>query len=984
MKSKRISRIICFPIIAILIIALLVVNVVAIAKADMINQWVIGTRVEQSEENTEKAIAHSEEVAEQIEGEGIILLKNEDDVLPLAEDTDKVNVFGWSSTQWVQGGSGSGRVAELETDLLAALKEQGISYNTELTKMYQEFQDERPYASNTVGTLNSWASESCRLYEPSVSNTAYYSEELLENAKEYSDTALVVIGRFAGESSDCPKVQYKMTEKDGEIIEDESRTYLDLSTEEEELLTYAGENFDKVIVVVNSPNAMSLAGVDRIAGIDACMLVGGTGSKAATAVPKVLKGEINPSGKTTDTYAYNLTTSSTYANSGETGVVLYTNGDGLYPADGETTNGNVGTGPLYDGVAYLDYTEGIYVGYKWYETADTEGYWENVSNEYGNGYEGVVQYPFGYGLSYTDFEWEIVDTVPKAGEALEKDSRISVTVRVTNVGETAGKDVVELYYTPPYTKGGIEKSSSNLAAFEKTKMLEPGESEELVLSFDAEDMASYDCYDANGNGFSGYELENGTYEIKVMSNAHEVADMKDAVTEYQVTEDIRYAEDSVTGSTVENQFTGEDAADGVSLDGSDSGADITYLTRADFAGTFPAEVKAAREMTDNIKELNLYTKEMADAWADPEDEEIVTGAKNELMLYEDDKVTELGLKLGADYDDEQWEDVLDQLTVDEMTNLVLHGYVKTDKVESVGKKLTKEVDGPAQIGSFNQPVAGVGFPNATVLAQTWNKQLAYDFGVALATEAGDYGYSGWYAPGLNMHRSVFGGRNYEYYSEDSYLTGVMGSKTVEGSLDAGIYVYVKHYAVYDQETLRDGLYTWLTEQALREIYLKPFKMIIQDGGATGMMTAYNRVGAVWAGGSEALMDLAREEWGYHGTFLTDYSDHHIYMNMDQALRAGGDLWMDGWLNDGTFQYETESNSFKQALRRASKNVLYMWLNAAYENASYNEMAATPIEKPAIVDNFKWWIPLLAVIDILAVIGFTLWIRRLLRPAKTKK
>lgn len=957
MKEKKVKKPgrVSLVLMSLLLVIVLIVNIVCVVMRDTLNQY-LGSRPELGEELADAG----EELAAQIEEEGIVLLQNKDDVLPLSEDIDRVNVFGWSATQWINGGSGSGQCATLETDFLTALEDAGISYNEDLIDMYRDFQSSRPYASD--GALHTYPSEFCRLYEPSVSDTDYYSEELLSQAEEYSDTAIVVIGRHTGESNDCPKVQYKQTEKGGDIVTDETRTYLDLSAEEEELLTYAGETYDNVIVVVNSTNQMTLGAVESTPGVDACLLVGGTGANGAKAIPKVLYGEVNPSGHTTDTYVYDFTTSSTYVNSGDEGVGYYTDADGLYPADGETRNGNMSDNPLYPGVAYTDYAENIYIGYKWYETADAEGYWDDVSNEYGEGYDGVVQYPFGYGLSYTEFEWELLDHTEGS---LDENGQITATVRVTNTGDTAGKDVVQLYYSAPYYEGQIEKSSVVLGDFAKTGLLEPGESEDVTLTMDVYDMASYDCYDANENGFAGYELDAGDYVFQIMRNAHDTVDSFTCTAD----ENIQYPEDPVSGSEVHNLFTGEDAVDGISLDGSDSDSNIVYMTRADFEGTFPAEKTADRAMTDNLKETNLYTEEMAEAWIDDSDEPITTGADNGLSVTnEDGTISELGLALGADFDDPQWEDLLDQLTVEEMEDLVLHGYVKTSAAESVGKPQTSELDGPSQVGSFSMNVRGTGFSNPTVLGQTFNKEIAYQYGLQCGAESKQLGLDGWYAPGMNLHRSAFGGRNYEYYSEDPYLTGMFASGAVSGSMDAGVYTFAKHFIGYDQEAARDGIYLWMTEQSLRENYLAPFKMMIQEGGSTGLMSSYGRIGAVWSGGSEALLtDLLRDEWGFEGSVLTDYADHHVFMNGDQALRAGGDLWMDGWLSDGEFAFETESNSFQQELRRASKDVIYTYLHAQYVHEEYMDNGGDALYDVEPNESLNIWLTILLAVDAVVIV-----------------
>ena len=563
----------------------------------------------------------AEALAAEVEAEGTVLVQNNDNTLPLNADTKKVNVFGWASTAWLGGGSGSGGVNAVNTDLLAALTAYGIEYNTELTDMYKDFQPGREY----VRTLNSRPEQSGRLYEPDINNQTYYTQSMLDSAKSFSDTAIVVIGRLAGESNDATKQQYKRTEKGGDIVVDDTRTMLELTTEEEDLLNYVGANYAHVVVLINSTNVMELGQIETIPGIDACLIAGLSGSEGATAVPEVLWGDREPSGRTADTWAYDLTTAASYANAGLEGVGKYSDADGLYPADG-TTSGNLDTPYAYEQVSYVDYAEGIYIGYKWYETADAEGYWDAERNEHGTGYDAVVQYPFGYGLSYTSFDWKVTDATAN-GSALTKDGNVTVKVAVTNTGDRAGKDVVQLYYTAPYTAGEIEKSSVELGAFAKTKELAPGESEEVTLTVPVSDMASYDAYDANHNGFTGYELDAGDYIFTVRHDAHDVDDDANATITCSLPAGVQYAEDTATGNAVSNKFTGSDAIDGVSLDGSDSDQNITYLTRADFADTFPKTNTSTRAMTDNVKALNLYTADDANGWINDADEAITTGAR---------------------------------------------------------------------------------------------------------------------------------------------------------------------------------------------------------------------------------------------------------------------------------------------------------------------------------------------------------------------
>ena len=889
-----------------------------------------------------------EKLAKEIVEEGVVLVKNDNKTLPLNKTVNnKVNVFGWSSTQWVAGGSGSGRVVDSQNGnslntrvgLIDALNDYGIETNTTLTNFYKGSGTSRPGFSS--GTLNTFDYQFHRLIEPNMDS---YSDSLLDNAKSFSDVAIVVLGRVSGESSDAPLVQYKGSGSSS-TPNDTTKTYLDASDEELALLDYVSNNYAKCIVLVNSTNQMNLNFLKDYPNIKACLVCGATGMSAASGVVSVLYGEANPSGRLADTYAYDFATNASYINSGSRGVSTYTNGAGYYPADG-TNNPNVGTSPKYDGVSYLDYVEGIYVGYKWYETADKEGYWNDVDNKYGKGYDGIVQFPFGFGLSYTTFSWEITELSKSNNQEFSKNDNISLTVRVSNTGEVAGRDVVELYYSAPYKKGEIEKSAINLLAFAKTTVLKPGEFEDVTLSFAVRDMASYDFNDANNNVFIGYELDKGDYQIKLMSDSHHEKAVvgtgvhTSSTITYSLVKNVLYDQDAYSGGDIFNRFTGEDTEDGVSIDGSDSNANITFLSRADFVNTFPKEKSQERAMTQNVIDNNLYTSAMAISDNNPDDEAPTFGANNNKKLYvkvgENTVPNDLGYQLGADYDDPAWEEVLDQLTETELRNMTLHGYVNTGALASVGKAKETNVDGPNQIGSFNVPNAGTGFPNATTVAQTWSTRLAYDFGLALGAESKTLGYDGWYGPGINIHRSAFGGRNYEYFSEDSLLTGLIAAQEIKGAKNKGVYCFLKHLVVYEQESMRDGIYVWLTEQALREIYLKPFEIAIHIGGANGVMTSYGRLGATWAGGNKALITgILREEWGFNGMVLTDYADHQKFMNGDQALRAGGDLWMDGYNNNGSYKFDTSSNTFKQHLRRAGHDVLYACLNAALAADEYD-------------------------------------------------
>ena len=979
-------------------VAALAAGTVALAlMGDTVKSFLGTDAVDVSAERRDATMEAGRALAERIEAEGIVLVRNEDQTLPLPKGTDRVNVFGWASTQWVGSGSGSGQVTGSVMGLLDALEERGVSYNHELADMYRAFHGERDYRG--AGALNSHDYEYCRLYEPSVDDATCYSEDLLANAREFSDTAIVVIGRVAGESIDCPARQYKVRERGGGVVTDATRTYLELSQEEEELLAYVGATYEHVVVVVNSTNTMELGELETVPGVDAALLAGATGEVGARAVASVLWGDANPSGRTADTYAYDFSTAASWANAGEKGEGSYVGSRGLYPADG-TPNVNVGVAETYDAVRYVDYVEGIYVGYRWYETADAEGFWDDVTNEHGTGYEGVVQYPFGYGLSYTDFAWEVVGRAPSQGTRVERETSFSLRVRVTNTGSVAGRDVLQLYCSAPYASGGIEKASSVLVAYEKTRLLQPGESQEVTLSFDLDDVASYDCRDANANGFCGYELERGEYVVELRRNAHEVAECPAARTTLYLPDDVACETSLETGAAVTNRFTGDAAADGVSIDGSDSGAGITYLTRADFAGTFP-EVRAAnRPMSDAVAELNLYDGERA-----REDAEIVAQSSGAAdvqpsasswsqtwRLFSDGELTELGVELGTDYGSPFWEIVLDRISVSDMERLTLHGYLATGSIEAIGKPLTKEVDGPAQVGSFNQLTYGVGYPAPSVLAQTWNVGLAREYGRQLGLEAAVLGVDGLYAPCSNLRRTPVGGRNYEYYSEDPLVCGTMATQVVGGARDAGTYCFLKHFAVNNQDSYRDSLYTWLTEQTLRELYLRPFQIAV-EGGATGLMTSYNRIGATWAGGSRALLtDVLRGEWGFEGAVITDYADHQQYMSADQALLAGGDLYMDGVFRNGEYALAPGDGSgergYAASLRRATKNVLYMSVEARAANLAHNEAAAADgregIERPIKRPGANYLGTALGIADAAALVCVVAWGHRALERRRARR
>nr|WP_237334211.1 glycoside hydrolase family 3 N-terminal domain-containing protein [Streptococcus marmotae] len=558
---------------------------------------------------------------------------------------------------------------------------------------------------------------------------------------------------------------------------------------------------------------------------------------------------------------------------------------------------------------FVNYQEGIYVGYRYYETRFVDNATGKVDEV---AYQKAVQYPFGYGLSYTNFKQEIT-SMKEDGDEIE------VKVKVTNTGEVAGKDVAQVYYTAPYTAGGIEKSHVVLAGFGKTEVLEPGKSEELAIRFDRDDLASYD-----EKNEKAYVLDAGNYEIKLMNNAHDVLDSKT----YTVAQKEVRKQRTSDKAEVTNAF--EYAV-----------GDVNYVTRNDWAGTLPTKRTSDKEATDAVaKEVDRENFRIDADAETPVDK--VEAEKNGLRLAD---------LVGADYDDERWEKLVAQMTVAEMAALIGHGGYATIAVKSVDKPAVVDLDGPAGINGIFQGIKGIQYNSEVVVASTWNTALAEEMGDAFAKEALAHGIVGLYAPAVNIHRSPFSGRNFEYYSEDPVVSGQMASALVKKALDNGVYTFTKHFALNDQEDNREGVATWSNEQAIREVYLKAFELPVKEGGATAIMSSFNRIGTLWAGGNSDLLNtVLRGEWGFHGMVITDY-DGQSYMSPDQAIRNGGDLMLTPVGDDPT-TLSTGTKEGVAALRQASKNILYTIAHSA----------ALDIYKP----KTKWWLVVLVAANIVLV------------------
>lgn len=825
-----------------------------------------------SEENVVSATALCEDIAD----EGIVLLDNQG-TLPLAKNS-KLNVFGWASTNPCYGGTGSGALSDAypTVTLLEGLKNAGFELNTELSDFYTAYRADRP-------VVGMWAQD-WTLPEPEASQ---YSDEMMENAKAFSDTAMVVITRVGGEGADLPTDVSKVTYDAGHSYNDfePGEHYLQLSKTEEDMVKLVCDNFDNVVVVYNGANAMELGWVKDYSQIKSVIWCAGTGQSGFNALGSILCGDVNPSGRTIDTFVYDLTQTPTANNFGN---FNYTNMD-------EFKANSFGADTI---PAFVNYVEGIYVGYKFYETAAAEGLID---------YDKTVVYPFGRGLSYTTFTQTL-------NSVTEADGTITVDVTVTNTGSASGKEVVEVYYNPPYTNGGIEKASANLIGFAKTSELAPGASENVTVTFKAEDMASYDTY-----GKGCYVLEKGDYVISINADSHTVLDSK----VYNVASDIVYDASNKRESDVEVADNKFDFAEG----------NVTYLSRADgFANYAEATAAPADFELPAQAKATFYNNSNwnPEDFNNADDVAPTTGAKNGLKLKD---------MVGVDYNDAQWDAFLDQLTVSDMDSLIALGGYQSAAVSSIGKVQAIDCDGPASINNNFTKQGSIGFPSAVMIAATWNTDLAHDFGTSIGKMADDMNVSGWYAPAMNIHRSAFAGRNFEYYSEDGVLSGAMAANAIMGSQEQGVYAFMKHFALNDQETNRTSmLCTWSTEQAIREIYLKPFEKCIKDADCHAVMSAFNYIGTTYAGSCpELLIDVLRGEWGFVGMVLTDYYGVYGYQDADRLIRNGGDFCLVNYDTETNHLTDTTSATALVSARQACKNILYTVANSR----AYYEENLTP-------------------------------------------
>ena len=855
---------------------------------------------------SDTTVSKANELAKEVQSEAITMLKNDDSNLPLSNK--KVNVFGWGSTNPVYGGTGSGSMSDQydTVSLLDGMKEAGLETNADLSKLYTDYRADRPVVAM-------W-SQDWTLPEVPADQ---YSDSLISDAKSFSDEAVVVITRVGGEGADLPTnmkaetITYKNNSKDYDDFQD-GEHFLQLSKTERDMIDLVTKNFDKVTLVYNGANAFQFDFLSNYPQIKSVLWCPPAGQTGFSALGDVLAGETNPSGKTSDTFVKNLTKTPVFNNTdgaaaassssvGADGAFVYDNVDDLAAKYTGFTGQENTVLP-----SFVNYVEGIYVGYKFYETAADEG----LIN-----YDDTVIYPFGYGLSYTSFE-------QKMGDVSYKDGKVTFDVTVTNTGDTAGKDVVEVYYNPPYTDGGIEKASKNLVAFEKTEKLDPGASETVKIEFDDDDMASYD-----NKGAKAWVLEKGDYTISIQSDSHHVIDSE----KINVADTITYDSESNTHNNDQTVATNQfDYAAG----------DVTYLSRANHFANY-AEATAAPtnfSMSDEVKAAFTNNGNYDPTkYDDDSDEMPTTGAKNGLRLAD---------MYGKDYDDADWEKLLDQLTFDDMDNLIANGGYGTPAVSSVGKIQLTDADGPASLNNNFTGVGSIGFPASTAFACAWNKDLAKQFGEMIGDMAHDMHVAGWYAPAMNIHRGAFSGRTFEYFSEDSLLSGVMASNEIAGAKEKGVYSFMKHFALNDQETNRTNMVcTWADEQAIREIYLKPFEMSVKEGGAQAVMSSFNYIGYTYAGASNNLLNtVLRDEWGFKGFVLTDYFGGYGYQNGDQEIRNGNDSMLA--TTKITNHITDKSATSVKAMRTAAHNILYTAANS-WQYADGEPKVDTPIWKTAM-------------------------------------
>lgn len=971
---------ILFPIMAIVVAALIFGNVMANTWSSIISKFFnhdtykivqvdgsenTDTEYYKNDFKTEKELnEHNAEVSERIEAEGMVLLKNDDKALPLKSGA-KLSCFSVSSVDMVYGGTGSGSIdTSTAPTLKTALENSGFAVNETLWNFYK--------GKNSDGYKRS--SPNWRGGQFSINEVPWkdVSSATSSSFSEYDDAAIVVIARSGGEGSDLTAQNFGETKG----VEGNKGSYLELSVEEKDMLEAVNKQFDKVIVLVNANNALELGWLNDYENIKAALWVGGVGQTGMYAIGKALKGDVVPSGRLVDTYAYDADSAPAAQNAGANFWIENK------PASASYVN---------EADQYAIYQEGIYVGYRYYETR----YEDKVLGRANTGdydYASTVLYPFGYGISYTEFEYSDFK-VSDEGE------KFTVSVTVKNVGSYDGKDVVEIYGQSPYTEydvtNGVEKSAVELVGFAKTGVIKQGQSETVSVTVNKEQFASYDYKNAKT-----YILDAGDYYITLGENAHDavnnilaakgkgVSDGMTAARNASLTykwsnrsfDDTTYSTDSTTGTKITNRF---DKAD---LKSYSDGANFNYLTRNNWTGTFP---KAFADRTDEKGEkYKTFSQQLIDDLAPSYNED-----KDSYEMPKTATVTKEGLNLatliGEAYDSDAWNDFLDNLTPESMLTTVRMGGYGNPENTDLNVPATTAKDGPAGISAtLIGGTKGMAYPTEVVIASTWNVEIAKEMGVAVGNDAMFANVQAWYAPAMNTHRTAYAGRNFEYYSEDGFLGGKIGAATVAGAQSKGLICYVKHFALNDGEGVidatngikgsKDGISTFSNEQAIREIYLKPFEYAVKEGGCTGIMNAFNRIGTTWCGHHAALQqDVLRGEWGFLGCIITDNAGLPNYMAIKEGLQAGTDLWMNNndtrYLIDG---YESDPQIMTY-LRESAHHVLYAISNSVAMNGLSSNTKIVHI-----MPIWQYWVIAIDVVVGLLVVAGIVW--TVIRVRKNKE
>ena len=901
----------------------------------------------------------------QICDEGFVLLKNKDNFLPM-KGGEKLSVVGKSSVDLVRGGggSGSGRVnGETAIDLQQSLKNAGFEINPKFTDFYKSSSKSGPGRSN--GNDNWKGNSQVQIGETPFSMLEKESG-LLDSIEQYKDAAIMTISREGSEGCDVKAIDArdfdpcsgKLTGVTAGDVTD--RHALQLSENEEALFNYICEKFDHVIILINSGNIFQCDKFENNDKVSAVIWMGNPGAVGTGAIGRILSGQVNPSGRTVDTWARNFKQDPTYQNFSDNSQTndqiievtvnskkknTYASQDTMFAEDGApmlsygtdknykahesprwvNADAKVVQGGL-NGVkpaSYVSYEEGIYVDYRYYETryADMAAKNKGQADEWYKGDEGVI-YPFGYGLSYTTFEQKIVSSNVKGKTIKDGNTEIEVKVNVKNTGNVAGKEVVQLYWKAPYKKGGIEKANNVLCAFDKTEMLEPGEEQTLTLKVNSQDFANYDFSDANQNGFCGYELEGGTYYISLNKNAHEeLGSVKFSVNK----NGIKYDKDRYTGNEVKNRFT--DRGFYSCLPG-ENDIGFEQFSRVDLSKKPTHPTVEERTVKAGSRYEEFLTHEFT--LNDLEDgkgeyiplESLKTKADIEALGWTQaastvSKADSIQFKdlVGLDMDDPLWEQAMNQMTYTELLSFSYGGGNHNPAISRMDKPGTGDSDGPSQFKY-------IWWAGAPIVAATYNVELARKQGEYVGIEAHISGTYGWAGPAVNTHRSPFGGRNFEYYAADPYLMGKIAAKVVGGATDTGLYCYFKHFAVNDQEKNREGTSTFLTEQALREIYLRPFQMCVQEGKSMGLMSSYNRLGNMETAASYPLLtEVLRQEWGFKGHIISDMThsgnssvNYKCYECINNRILAGCNQQLDsnGFRSDITCKWDNNAFDGKGA------------------------------------------------------------------------